>query len=260
MKRLVFLLLLLTTGLIYTGLVGANTGTITFNQEQGTVEVKIVSSNYEALKVLINYGDERYIYNLFDDHETFALQLGSGTYTVSVYQRVDGNKYKKVLSTAQSVTVSSQQTFLASIQNINWDEYMKAIAFGKELTKDLKTDREKFDAIYDFVIHTVVYDYKKASSVSSRYLPVIDVTFDSEKGICYDYSSLVAAMLRSVGVPTKLVEGKSTYTSAYHAWNEVYDGKQWLIIDTTVDAQLEARKVAYKVEKTETTHKMMKMF
>ena len=47
-------------------------------------------------------------------------------------------------------------------------------------------------------------------------------------------------MLRSVGVPTKLVMGRKNDIKEYHAWNQVYlaDNNEWINIDTTYDAGL----------------------
>ena len=69
----------------------------------------------------------------------------------------------------------------------------------------------------------------------------------SKKGICFDYASLMAAMLRSQGIPTKLEVGYSG--QAYHAWISVYlqetgwvdgiisfDGKDWTLMDPTLAA------------------------
>ena len=79
------------------------------------------------------------------------------------------------------------------------------------------------------------------------YLPNIDDTMASGKGICFDYASLMAAMLRSQGIPTKLVVGYSG--AAYHAWISVYlketgwvdkiiqfDGENWSLVDPTLAA------------------------
>ena len=52
--------------------------------------------------------------------------------------------------------------------------------------------------------------------------------------------SLFAAMLRSVGVPTKLIKGESSNVEGYHAWNEVYINGKWRIVDTSYDSQLKA--------------------
>ncbi len=67
---------------------------------------------------------------------------------------------------------------------------------------------------------------------------------DTGKGICLDYASLMTALLRSQGVPAKLVVGYAG--SAYHAWISVYlaetgwldgviffDGNSWKRMDPT---------------------------
>ena len=67
------------------------------------------------------------------------------------------------------------------------------------------------------------------------------------KGICFDYASLMTAMLRSQGIPTRLEIGYSG--EAYHAWISVYlkeagwvdniiefDGTNWTLMDPTLGA------------------------
>ena len=79
------------------------------------------------------------------------------------------------------------------------------------------------------------------------YIPDIDATMQTRKGICFDYASLMSALLRSQGIPTKLVVGYSG--TAYHAWISVYldeagwvdniiefDGKDWSLMDPTLAA------------------------
>ena len=75
-------------------------------------------------------------------------------------------------------------------------------------------------------------------------LPNLDQIYKRKKGICFDYAAVMTAMLRSQGVPTKLVIG---YTgNAYHAWVNVYskkrgwitgaiyfNGKKWKLMDPT---------------------------
>ncbi|MGN7382731.1 transglutaminase-like domain-containing protein [Paenibacillus sp. SAFN-117] len=64
--------------------------------------------------------------------------------------------------------------------------------------------------------------------------------------MCYGYSSLFAAMLRSVGIPAKLVMGHSQYVTEYHAWNEVYLNNEWVTIDTTIDSGKSNAAAVYK--------------
>ena len=52
-------------------------------------------------------------------------------------------------------------------------------------------------AVYDYVIGHVTYDYGKAQTVQSGYLPNVDSTLASGTGICFDYAALMTSMLRS---------------------------------------------------------------
>jgi hypothetical protein len=55
-------------------------------------------------------------------------------------------------------------------------------------------------------------------------------------GDCNEHATLTAALLRSLGVPTRIVVGL-VYTRGrffYHAWNEVYTG-EWVSMDATLN-------------------------
>ena len=49
--------------------------------------------------------------------------------------------------------------------------------------------------------------------------------------MCYDFSSLFAAMCRSEGIPCALTKGYAG--SSYHAWNKVNLNGSWYQIDLT---------------------------
>lgn len=77
-----------------------------------------------------------------------------------------------------------------------------------QLTENLETDKEKLEAIYKYVVRNISYDYEKVNTICCRYNPDADSTLEEGKGICYDYASLTAAMLRSVSIPAKFVKVK----------------------------------------------------
>jgi transglutaminase-like putative cysteine protease len=99
-----------------------------------------------------------------------------------------------------------------------------------------KSTSEKVKAVYDWVVSHIDYDFGK--NPQAGYVPDIVDTYNSKDGICYDFAALFAAMLRSQGVPTKLVKGYADNVSGYHAWNEVYVGGKWYTVDTSNDAQV----------------------
>ncbi len=68
----------------------------------------------------------------------------------------------------------------------------------------------------------------------------------SKEGVCRDYAILTATLLRSVGIPARLASGLVDWdgTFYYHAWDEVWNGRNWIGIDsTTRDKQISAAHV-----------------
>lgn len=58
----------------------------------------------------------------------------------------------------------------------------------------------------------------------------------SKEGVCRDYAILTVTLMRAAGIPAKLCSGVVNWQGAfyYHAWAEVWDGKNWIGIDSTV--------------------------
>ncbi|MCG9894022.1 MAG: transglutaminase-like domain-containing protein [Fimbriimonadaceae bacterium] len=57
----------------------------------------------------------------------------------------------------------------------------------------------------------------------------------TREGVCRDHAILLAALNRSVGIPTRLVSGLVYQGGAfyYHAWVEVWSGRTWVPFDST---------------------------
>ncbi|GMQ60729.1 hypothetical protein AN1V17_51310 [Vallitalea sediminicola] len=233
---------------------------IKVNADNGTVSINYDTTNYSDLKVVVKKGSDKYIYNLNSSNEELPLQMGNGDYTVGIYQRVDGNKYKLLTSDKVHIESTKYAVFLASVQNVQWTSNSKAAILAEKITKDAKTDREKIEAIYNYIIDNVNYDNEKAKDVSSRYLPSTSETLASQKGICYDYASLFAAMLRSLDIPTKLVHGESNFTSVYHAWNEVLVDNEWIVVDTTIDSAYKSEGIQVAYQKKPSDYNAKKVF
>ena len=94
------------------------------------------------------------------------------------------------------------------------------------------------------MVKNVTYDKQKAKPVKSGYLPVVDDTLKTKKGICFDYAALMSAMLRSQNVPVKLIVGYTgdVYHARINVWSETegwieskiyFDGKEWKLMDPT---------------------------
>lgn len=231
------------------------------NNALGYVIITAKTGRDKRLKAQIKSGEKKYDFDLNNagKPEVFPLSMGNGKYTISVMENVSENRYTPIASLDVNVTLSSEfAPFLVPNQFVNYTKDSKAVQFGYELTKKSANDLEVVDAIYDYIIKKIEYDTEKAATVKSGYLPDVDETLATGKGICFDYSALAAAMLRAHDIPTKLMVGKAAPAIESHAWNMIYienqgwikkeiqfDGKSWSVVDTTLGASGSKEKLQY---------------
>jgi hypothetical protein len=240
---------------------GANTSVVantpmfdTAKLGNGVIVISCSADTGKRLKVMIEKSGKKVTYDLRNDgsKENFPLQFGDGEYKISVLENIEATKYRYLATKDITLKLDDDnKVYLESVQNIGWNRDMYAIKKAAELTRGLKTDSEKIKSIYNFVISNISYDKDKLSKLSSNYVPDIESTIKTGKGICYDYSSLLAAMLRSQGIPAKLVKGYSGFVDGYHAWNEIYDSGtgKWITVDATYDAGMKAAGRKFSFEK-----------
>ncbi|RQD72559.1 MAG: transglutaminase domain-containing protein [Tindallia sp. MSAO_Bac2] len=220
--------------------------------ETGVLSVEYQMQRKSNTRIMIENNGERHFYRLpyGAEKESFPLKQGNGEYTISILEHVSGNQYRPVVTEKLYVdAVDENKMYLGSVQEIKWNESMAPIMKAKELTKNLEADREKVEAIHQYIVQNIKYDYDIIPYLTSDYLPDIERIFETQKGICYDYASLFAAMLRSVGIPARMVKGYAPGIAEYHAWNEVLVDGEWSVIDTTMDAAFAAGGVAYDMIK-----------
>ena len=159
-----------------------------------------------------------------------------GTYAVKVFKQASGNKYSSVSSQKIQVDGFSRENacFLCPNQYVYYTPESAVVALSQQLCANLTEEREKVQAVRDWVKANIRYDYVQALTVQSGYLPDLDQVLEKKMGICFDYASLTAALLRVQGIAVKLVIGYADNT--YHAWNEVYLSGQWVRLDITAQA------------------------
>ena len=198
------------------------------NAAYGYVMVQYTASTSSRLKVQV-VNTTTYTYNLKPGRwEAFPLSDGSGSYQITIYQNVVDSKYAAVLSASVYASLNNEfEPFLHSNQYVNYDAAPNAVSMAAYLTGGISDTLGKVEAVYDYVVQNISYDTALASSVTSGYLPVLDNVMATKRGICFDYAALMTGMLRSQGVPCKLVVGYAG--SAYHAWISVWvEGSGWV--------------------------------
>ena len=223
------------------------------NAKDGYIMVKWKNGGTPKLKVLIKGPTagkgvyDSYQYNLRTDgeYDVFPLSDGSGKYSIGVYKNTSGAQYATVLTASIDVKLTDEfAPFLRPSQYVNYVDGSETVKKAAEVCSGVSDNLTKVEKVYEYVVNNVTYDKQKAKTVKSGYLPDVDATLKTKKGICFDYAALMSAMLRSQNVPVKLIVG---YTGdVYHAWINVYsekdgwvegkiyfDGKQWKLMDPT---------------------------
>ena len=222
-------------------------GTITFEGEGVTIDASHSDQGYvmircragdKRLKASISTSAQTYYYDLpvGEDYSVFPLQMGDGTYSVRVMEQVEGSRYGVRYGTTLEVRLASETIpFLYPNQYVWYDGKTKTVQKAKELAQGLTNETEIAKKFYRFVVKHMQYDTQKAETVQKGYLPNTDEALDTGKGICFDYAVLLAVMLRSRGIPTRMLIGTVTPENLYHSWNSVYLGGKWVWMDPTLD-------------------------
>ncbi len=199
------------------------------NTEDGYVMVKYLKKTDKKIKAQVKGPKTTYTYNVkAKKWETFPMSDGNGTYQVVLLENVSGNKYAILASVSFNVNLKDEfAPFLRSNQYVNYADAPETVKKAASLTKKVKDPLKKVEKVYNYVVKNFTYDKQKAKTVQSGYVPELDKVLKNKKGICFDYASTMAGMLRSQGVPCKLVIGYAG--EAYHAWISVYvEGKGWV--------------------------------
>lgn len=201
-----------------------------FRAKQKTISKKV--------KLRVKLGSTQLDYDLAanDEYQVFPFQLGDGTYSVLTYKQVSGNRYTAAFSKKIKVKLEDEfLPFLCPNQYVWYGADSKVVKKAEELCAGLTDDREKFNAVGLFLKNNIMYDFFTAMQITSGaitvYLPDLDNALATKKGICFDYAALFSAMMRSQGIPCKLIIGHADKT--FHAWVSAYINGTWLNFDPT---------------------------
>ncbi len=201
------------------------------NSSQGYLMIRLKKAMSGSYRILVNADDinVRYTFQLNSsgNYEVIPLTEGSGKYTVNVLKVTSAGKGTVMFKQSLSVSVAdSFLPFLTPNQFCMYDAGSSCVALSSKLCGGNKDTIAKTAAIYNYVINNISY-VSTAENGANGYIPVPDTVLANKSGICFDYASLMAAMLRSQKIPTKVVVGYAG--DIYHAWISVYvDGSGWI--------------------------------
>lgn len=246
-----------------------------------------IKSNEEYVSIPLQFGDGEYkirIYEntsgnsykkVFSANETVEIEDELAVFLTSnqeiAWDEEDVTIQLTNMLVEEALIAKNEALFEDAVLEADYDEMTeeeieafeleRAAYFENEDIEPL-TDEEIIEIVYDYVITNISYDYDKINDLEYDYIPEIDVVLEDGSGICYDYSVMVASMLRSQGIPTKLIKGYAEFTEVYHAWNEIYlsETEEWVVVDTTFDAYMISMDKDVTMAKLEEEYKTSKSF
>lgn len=218
-------------------------------QNGASIDASHVTEGYVAasatssarLKFQVSSGGLEYNYDLPNDGTPIScpLSMGNGTYSFTVWENTSGNRYVELASlTDQQVTLADEfQPFIRPSTYCEYNADSVSTKLANELCADAQNEGDVVRAVYDWIVGNIAYNEDKASTLADAtgYIPFPDSTVDDGDGICFDYASLAAAMLRSQGIPCKIITGTVSPDNIYHAWNMVYIDGTW--VGASIDIQ-----------------------
>ena len=126
-------------------------------------------------------------------------------------------------------TIKDLTAYLAAATNcqVNNAKIKKLVT---KLTKGLKSDKAKANAIFKYVRDTISYSFY----YDTKYGAV--GTLNAKSGNCVDHTHLLIAMYRTAGLASRYVHGTCTFSSGGtygHVWAQVLIGNTWTVSDAT---------------------------
>ena len=218
------------------------------NVADGYFMVEYTSDSEKIKMQVTNSSGVVYTYDLMpnDGYAVFPISLGNGSYSVTINENIKGNTYAVSDTASFDVELKDNTTsFLYPNEYVNFDKDSLAVKASEDVAKGASDDFEVIQRVYEYVVEEIDYNYDIVDSISSFYIPDVDVVLESGKGLCFDYAATMTVMLRAQRIPTQLVIGY--VDDQYHAWINVYteetgwiygaiqfDGKKWTTMDPTL--------------------------
>ena len=219
------------------------------NISQGYFFARVAWQTSSKLKLRVVIGNTTLDYDLpgTGDSIVVPLQMGTGYYEATLYENVSGKKYAAAGYVGFWAELEREDiAFLYPNQYVDYDLLSKAVEQAEILCAG-KSDRDVYNTVCKYVTSSFVYDFIKALSVKPGMLPDIEETFQKKMGVCQDLSAVTCCMLRTQGIPARLIIGYAD--DNYHAWVVTeLDGEE-LFFDPTAELNAISKVLEYTVER-----------
>lgn len=202
--------------------------------KNSTICVSAVADSAIVLRVSHCNGTCMYAIPNDGSVRTFPLQYGDGEYDLCILARLQKGKYY-VLNRKNIVIygTSEIQPYMSSNGYARYNAEDTLVSAAARLNSGTAKD-EFVDNVQEYLCKRLCYENNQNICMwDEKTIPSPEKVFTDGKANCLGYAELFAAMLRSQGVPCRIVFGTLVSNGQYHAWNEVWNGVKWVRYDVT---------------------------
>ena len=173
-------------------------------------------------------GEPEYHYKIRNENKKYyPLPHGNGKYVVEVIGQTSLNVRNTLLIKDLYLNVPNPDiVFTQPNVNMDYNSNDVPIIIAKTIPN--------FQDITKFISQHFSYNHYLANEIRRNngkydYVPDIQGIWNNKKDICFGLTSLLNSMLRSVGIPAKMIHGYVKFMDYnYHCWSEVYiDGNDF---------------------------------
>lgn len=159
------------------------------------------------------------------------------------YQKIIKKEGKSVIIETSRIRpdIENKMTFPVKDEKLN--RYIEPTRYEQSTAKEIMELAQEFVGDETDIVEAAIKvsdkagGYIKGASLSKGYLSALEV-YEQKMGDCTEYSVFTSALLKSLGIPTRLVMGL-VYVDGkfgFHSWLDYWAGK-WYSIDPTLNEE-----------------------
>ena len=167
-------------------------------------------------------------------------------------------QYENCTASAKPVTENGEKAILLTYSLSYYDDAEHEAAVDEKVEEIIDSldlggmdDAEKTDAIYNYIIDNVEYDYDNLADEDYELKRTAYAALIDGKAVCQGYSAAFYRLLLAAGVDNRIIFGtgiNSSGESEDHTWNIVRIGDVYYNTDVTRDDELGENRYFLKAE------------
>ena len=155
----------------------------------------------------------------------------------SGFGATSGSPYLIFANKMPSLTIN--QLGLLESWMANYKDSSSILTQAQSIVSGQTTKDGQIKAVSDWVSQHIYYNFPEENNGMIAWQQATQ-TLSIGNGVCQDETAVTASFLRSLGIPTLIVDGTAKDPTTYavlgpHSWLEAYDGTKWIYFDPTWD-------------------------